>query len=455
MRRLKITFFLTLLLSVAIAQPRLPKDYYWKKLSNGLEVVVIENNKVPLATIEIAVKNGAYTEGPEYSGLSHLFEHMFFKANKDYPDQEKFLKRTQQLGAVWNGTTGDERVNYFFTFDKDSLDAGLKFMNAAIRFPIYRPEDMAKERPVVDGEFQRAESDPQFLLFDAAGKKVWGDLFTRKNPIGDHNIINTATPAKMMIIKDKYYFPNNSLLTICGDVKHKTAFALAEKIYGDWANSGFNPHEKYPIPEFKPLVSTDYFVKQSTIAQTPNLLYIWQGPDTRTDSAATLAADVFNTALGLNSSKWQQALVDKGLTTFASVQYQTEKYVGPIVVYTLPNPHKLKECYEEIAKQVKMWGDPNYITDEEMETAKQVLRRNNLRQQEKPSSLPSQLSYFWCSASFEFGTDIIDNYMKVTKSDIKRYVDKYITGKNYVAGMVISPEMDKSTGASAFFKPNF
>ena len=88
--------------------------------------------------------------------MSHLFEHMFFKANKDYPTQEKFLKRTQELGAIWNGTTNVERVNYFFTFDRDSLKAGLKFMNAAIRFPIYREEDMKKERPVVDGEFQRA-----------------------------------------------------------------------------------------------------------------------------------------------------------------------------------------------------------------------------------------------------------------------------------------------------------
>lgn len=96
----------------ATAQPKLPKGYHWQKLDNGLEVVVIENHKVPLATIEIAVKNGAYTEGPEYSGLSHLFEHMFFKANKDYPDQEKFIARTEELGMIWNGTTGDERVNY-------------------------------------------------------------------------------------------------------------------------------------------------------------------------------------------------------------------------------------------------------------------------------------------------------------------------------------------------------
>jgi zinc protease len=243
-----------LLLTVSVlAQPRLPKNYYWKKLDNGLEVVVIEDHKVPLATIEIAVKNGAYTEGPEYSGLSHLFEHMFFKANKDYPDQEKFIKRTEELGMIWNGTTDVERVNYFFTFDRDSLAAGLKFMNAAIRFPIYRYEDMQKERPVVDGEFQRGESDPGFQIWIETQKRSWGKLFTRKNPIGEHDVINTATPEKMMIIKDKYYFPNNSLLIIAGDVQSGPAFQEAERIFGDWKTSGFNPHEKFPIPEFTPL----------------------------------------------------------------------------------------------------------------------------------------------------------------------------------------------------------
>jgi len=139
----KWIYALTLLVCVsASAQPRLPQNYFWQKLDNGLEVVVIENNKVPLATIEMAVKNGAYTEGPEFSGLSHLFEHMFFKANKDYPDQEKFINRTQELGMIWNGTTSEERVNYYFTFNRDSLLAGLNFMNAAMRFPIYRKEDM-------------------------------------------------------------------------------------------------------------------------------------------------------------------------------------------------------------------------------------------------------------------------------------------------------------------------
>ncbi len=454
MYNLKLTGLLLFLSLAAFAQPRLPKDYYYSKLDNGLEVVVIENHKVPLATIEIAVKNGAYTEGPEYSGLSHLFEHMFFKANKDYPDQEKFIKRTQELGAIWNGTTGDERVNYYFTFDKDSLAAGLKFMNAAIRFPIYRKEDMQKERPVVDGEFQRGESDPQEQLWMAVNKKLWGDLFTRKNAIGEHDIINTATPEKMMIIKNKYYHPNNSLLVICGDIDHEKALVLAKNIYGDWPNSGFNPIEKYPIPEFKPLNSIEYFVKESSIAQTPNLTYYWQGPDFRNDSAATIAADVFSTILGLNSSKWQQSLVDKGLATYACLSYQTSKYVGPISIWVLPNPEKLKACYEEIANQIKMWTANDYYTDDELNTAKQIMRRNFIRQTEKPSSLPSQLTSQWCSTSYDYATDYLDNCMKVTRADIKRYVEKYIAGKNHVAGMIINAAMNKFTGASSFFKPN-
>jgi zinc protease len=282
---------------------------------------------------------------------------------------------------------------------------------------------------------------------------LWGDLVTRKNPIGDHNVINTATPEKMMVIKGKYYHPNNSLLVICGDVKPDDAFAKAENIFGSWGHSGFDPNEKYPIPDFAPLQSTQYFVKESSIAQTPYMLFFWQGPDTRNDSASTIAGDVFNTILGLNSSKWQQALVDKGLATYAGVSYQTLKYVGPINIYLMPNPLKLKECHEEVIKQIKMWTADDYYTDEQLTTAKLSLQRSFIRQTEKPSSLASQLTYYWCSTSYEYFTDYINNYTKVTREDIKNYLEKYIVNKNFVAGTIINAEMNKASKVSTFFKP--
>ncbi|HWD87953.1 MAG TPA: pitrilysin family protein [Mucilaginibacter sp.] len=450
-RPLILTLVVSLLAVAASAQLRLPEGYYWKQLPNGLQVLVIENAKVPLVTVEIAVKNGAYTEGPEYSGLSHLFEHMFFKANKDYPNQEAFLKRTQQLGALWNGTTDVERVNYFFTVEKDSMVADLKFMNAAIRFPIYREEDMKKERPVVDGEFQRLESDPGSQLWLEVQRHLWGDLVTRKVAIGIHEVINTATPEKMMVIKNKYYFPNNSLLTICGDVKHEQAFAEAEKIFGDWANSGFDPIQKYPIPAFKPLDSSTYFVKEMSIAQTPYMWFSWQGPSYLTDSASTIAADVFSTIVGLNASKMQQALVDKNLASNASLSYNTCKYVGPIDLFVVPNPEKVKECYAEVMNQIKHFADPDYFTDEQLQDAKAIRLRESIHRKEKPSTLANQASYQWCSTSLNYYTDQDNNYQKVTREDIARYVNKYILGKPMVAGMIIKPEMNKQINAGSFF----
>ena len=98
------------------------------KLDNGLEVIVIENHSVPLVTVELDVKNGSYTESPEYDGLSHLYEHMFFKANASIPNQEAYMERLRELGATFNGTTSEERVNYFITFPKDSLEQGMVFM---------------------------------------------------------------------------------------------------------------------------------------------------------------------------------------------------------------------------------------------------------------------------------------------------------------------------------------
>ena len=155
---------------------KLPDNFYLTKLNNGLEVLVIEDASVPLATVEIVVRNGSYTEDAQYNGLSHLYEHMFFKANKVLPSQEQFLARVNELGIVFNGTTSDERVNYFFTLSNTKINEGLEFMNNAIRYPLFLESEMKKENPVVDGEFQRNESNPYFHLFSTdlpAGRQVF------------------------------------------------------------------------------------------------------------------------------------------------------------------------------------------------------------------------------------------------------------------------------------------
>ena len=90
-------------------------------LSNGLEVVVFEDHSVPIVTIELAVRNGSFTEPPELNGLSHLYEHMFFKANRAIANAEQYLQRIGQLGIAYNGETREEVVEYYFTTTSPNL----------------------------------------------------------------------------------------------------------------------------------------------------------------------------------------------------------------------------------------------------------------------------------------------------------------------------------------------
>ena len=172
----------------------------------------------------------------------------------------------------------------------------------------------------------------------------------------------------------------------------------------------------------------------------------------RNDSAATIAADVFSSVLGLNSTKWQQALIDKGLATYLNMTYQTAKYVGPVSIFAVPNPTKLKEFYAELMNQIDKMDDDDYFTDEELAIAKANLLRNKIRQIEKPSSLPSNLTFWWCSTSLNYFTDYDAAMQNITRQDIIRYIKKYITGKPYIAGMIINEEMNKQLNPGEYFK---
>lgn len=425
----------------ANAQNDLPDNFHYTTLKNGLEVLVIEDASVPLATIEIVVRNGAYCEPPEYDGLSHLYEHMFFKANKDYPSQEAFMDRVNELGIAFNGTTSNERVNYFVTLSSGKVQEGLDFMNSAIRYPLFLEEEQKKENPVVDGEFQRAESNPVFFLLKDMDKHLWGEHYSRKNTIGDHDIIMTATKEKMVTIKDKYYHPNNSMLVVAGDVRARDIFKMAKEVFGDWEPAPFDPFNKWPIPEFEPLQADDAFITVNENATIPIVMYGYHGPDTRNDIEATYAADVFSYILQQAGSKLQRELVDEGLALQVGVSYATLKHVGPIQIFLVPNPTRVDEAIAKLEEHIARWADPDYFTDEQLATAKSLLAIDDAYGKEKTSDFVHTVTYWWASASIDYYVNYVDNLQKVTREDIQRYVNTYIIDQPRAKGILLSPEM--------------
>ncbi len=441
-----------MLASLCCTAGNLPDNFFVSKLDNGLELLVIEDSSVPLATIEIVVRNGAYTETPEYDGLSHLYEHMFFKANEVYPSQEQYMARVQELGIVFNGTTSNERVNYFMTLSSEKLREGMQFIDDAIEHPLFLKEEMEKENLVVDAEFQRNESDSQFLLYDAMQKRLWGEHYSRKNTIGDHQIIKSATPEKMREIQSRYYYPNNSLLAVAGDVNHEEVFRLAEEIYGEWQPCDFDPFEKWPIPEMVPLEKSQYFVEESSIAPTPILMIGYHGPDVRNDVKATYAADVLSLVLSQKTSKFHADMIESGLATYADLSYYTCKYTGPITMTLVPDPGRVEESAKRLLGQIEQMLDDDYFTDEQLETAKKLLVISDAYGSEKTSDHLHTVTFWWASADIDYYTGYAENVQKVTREDIKQYVKKYLLDKPYVLGVFATAEQRESSKLDALMK---
>lgn len=405
-------------------------------LENGMDIVVIENHTVPLATIEIVVKNGAYTEPPEYDGLSHLYEHMFFKANKKIPGQEAYMDRARELGMVWNGTTSEERVNYFFTLPADSLRAGMEFMKNAIRYPLFLKKEMEKENHVVNGEFDRNEASPFFQVFRAMNKQLWTEYFSRKNAIGNREIILTATPEKMRTIQRRYYIPNNSALIVAGDVDADKVNTLAKNMYHDWER-GADPFEEYPVPEHPPLsANLDTIVTKPV--NVSMLMVGWQGPKALDDVQSTFAADVFSFILSQKTSAFQKNLVDSGIALQAEVSYYTLQHTGPITARIVTPPNNILKAHKVFMAEVEKFTDPEYFTDQQLETAKNLLEVDAIYAREKASSYAHTVSFWWAITGLDYYRNYFDKLRSVTRQDIVNYVNTYIKGKPHVVAALVS-----------------
>ncbi|MEZ5427489.1 MAG: pitrilysin family protein [Pyrinomonadaceae bacterium] len=449
------------------ARKDLEIPFVTKTLTNGLEVIVLPDSSVPLVNVELAVRNGSFTEPPELNGLSHLYEHMFFKPNQavliyrcelarkynraDYfigAGCENQLKLKSQIGNVVylddsdqlnisNASTREEVVNYFMTTTSPYLATAMRSMNDSIRYPTFDQSELKDEIKVVIGEVDRNESNPFFYLNRTLNDKLYYKYPTRKNPLGTRETINSATTEKMRLIQSRYYVPNNTALVVTGDVNPDDVFKLAEEIFGSWEKRKVDPFKEFPLVEHPPLKRSEAVIVEQPVQNV--LIQIgWQGPSIGKDDEATYAADVFSYILTQPNARFQRAMVDSGLTVAANIGYYTQRNVGPIQVLLITTPDKAKAALDALYKEIAQFDKPNYFTDEELESAKTILESRDLFDREKLSDYAHTLSFWWSSTGIDYFRDYYKNLRAVSRKETTRYVKTYIQGKPHVTVALMS-----------------
>ena len=408
-------------------------------LANGLEIVTVEDHSVPLVTIELAVRNGSFTEPPELNGLSHLYEHMFFKANRAIDNAEAYLQKIGQLGISYNGTTREEVVEYYFTTTSPNLRTAMNFMRDAARYPSFDKGEFEREREVVIGEIDRNESNPFYYLNLEMINRLFYKYPSRKNPLGNRQTVSSATTDMMRLIQARYYVPNNSALVVTGDVQSEEVNKLADQLFGDWPRREKDPFVEFPMVEHPPLAKSEGAIVQQPVQNV--LINIgWHGPSIGKDNPGSYAADVFSFILTQPNSRFQRNLVDTGIVSGVTIGYLTQRNVGPIQIIAQTTPDKARQAIKAIYNEVAHFNDKDYFTDEQLESAKALLEADDLYSREKLSEYAHTLSFWWSSTGLDYFRTYLPNLRRTSRADISRYITTYVQDKPHVGLALISSE---------------
>lgn len=406
------------------------KDFEKEVFENGFEVVTFESSKVPLATICLSFRAGGMTETKELNGLTHLWEHMFFKGNKKIPNQEAFRRRIRQLGITYNGDTSAEKVRYYFTLPSVFLEEGLEFMSNAIRSPNLDETELVKERKVVLNEYERSASNPGFLSRNARRHIIYGEKEYLRDPLGKIETITNATRKQLEQIKQEVFVPANGSIIVGGNVEHKKVVKLVKKYFGDWKNpKKWQFPKRDSLPKFPKTASYNF---SHELTQKARALITFKGPKARVKPEDTFAADMLIGLTGHKSGKFYGKFINSGKTYGAGVYYYTQSHAGEVNLFANTNSEDAEAVISELLAETKLWARPGYFTESQLEDVKRQLLIGHKKEKAQASSYVKTLAFWWAVVGLDYYESYRQNLAKVTLKDIQNFVKTYLIDKDHI-----------------------
>jgi zinc protease len=352
-----------------------------KVLGNGLTVIVHEDHKAPVVGVNVWYHVGSKNERPGRTGFAHLFEHLMFNgsehANTDW------FKSVGDFGATGvNGTTNNDRTNYFETVPTGALDRTL-WLESDRMGHLVDAIDQAKldeQRGVVQNEKRQGENRPYStteriapaLTFPAGHPYSW-------QVIGSMEDLNAASLEDVKEWFRAYYGAANAVIVLCGDVVAQDAIAKVEKYFGD-------------IPAGPPVTRPEHWIAKRTGTQrvsveervpTPRVDKVWNTPEwgTADSHLLELAASVLSRGQG---SRLYQRLVHKdGLATEVFAAQDDSEIAGQFWVSATAAPGvditKVEKALDEELARFVADGP----TEEELALEKMQVRASFLRRVER------------------------------------------------------------------------
>jgi zinc protease len=424
-----LTLVASIVLGTAHARAAVPPLQKQKliqhRLDNGLRVVIAPDATAPVFGISVTYDVGSRNERPGRTGFAHLFEHMMFQGSANVGKGEHFILVLNNGGGM-NGTTNEDRTNYFETLPKNQLDLALFLESDRMRSLNVNQANLDNQRNAVQEERRLGiDNQPYGKSYLEIDNLSYDNFAYKHSVIGSMRDLDAARLEDVQQFFKTYYSPNNAVLVLAGDVDPDDAISRVKKHFGDIPSQ--------TIPPAPDLYEDEHLGERRTViydplARLPKIFTSWHIPkgNTPENDAVQMLAMVLD---GGKSARFYQTLVkDKELAT--GIDLQPDMRIGPSLLYAMATPRpgvKPEELEAEMYAIIKQVQDSG-VTEAELAKARRQIRRRLIEKRQTALGTAVQIG----EMGVKFGdpetfNERYDKLMSVTPERIQEAARKYLT----------------------------
>jgi zinc protease len=453
----RLPFLSSLMLLLAFTTPAfgrnapppaaLPQVAYEKTtLPNGLELILIEDHRLPIVAVNVWYHVGPANEAPGLTGFAHLFEHMMFAGSRHLPRglADRLLEGAGATDS--NGSTDYDRTNYYDTVPSNQLELALWVHADRMGYllDVLDQAALSNQQDVVRNERRQSVENRPYGIVEEAMNHA---LFPKNHPyyasvIGSHADIQNAKLGDVRDFFARYYGPNNASIVIAGDIDKAKARALVAKYFGSFKRSA---------PVAKPNVATPPITRERRLTVTdrvelPRVYMAWLTPPAYQPGDAELAITSQILAGGKAGRLYKSLVYERQIAQDTAAAQNSNALTSTFVIDVTARPGidaaALEAAIDAELKSLRERGP----SDEEVERARNTIETAMLSSIEKlgGAGLANQINqYNQYTGDPGFLPKDIARLRRVTAADVQRVARAYLqtNARVLVAGVPGKPEL--------------
>ena len=397
--------------------------YKCQTLENGLTIIGEEIPYLKSISLGIWVKAGSIIETKENSGVSHFIEHMLFKGTKNRSSKE-LAREIDNLGGILNAFTSKECTCFYVKLLDEHIDIGIDVLSDMILNSRFDELDIKKEKSVILEELKMYEDSPDDLVYDLLLENIYKDHSLGMNILGDRQSLKNLKRESILDYYNKYYVPNNSVISICGNFKFEEIVKQIEEKFKTWQPKSVDTTTTKP--NFNPcIVKKNKDIEQVNLAINLDAIPM-------TNNREVYALSVVNNVCGgsISSRLFQKIREEKGLAYSIYSSQTLYEDCGELGIFASTSTENIQEVYKSILEEIELIRN-EYISPQEIHESKEQLKGSYMLDLESTSSrMMSNGKNLLMRNKVDDEQDIIDYINAVEYDDVVKIIKKVFNTEN-------------------------